>query len=170
LTFTCYRRYRFLSSPRTCTWLAQAIEEARSALDFALWAYVFMPEHVHMILWPLRRDYAISEILKAIKRPVGQLAIAYLREHASEWLPRIERRRGHRVEHLFWQSGGGFDRNIVEPSTMLAMIEYLHQNPVRRGLVQRASDWTWSSAGWYAEQVPNGLRPDPIPPEWVTTS
>ena len=34
------------------------------------------------------------------------------------------------------------------------MINYIHLNPVRRGLVERAEDWAWSSARWYA-----GLRP-----------
>ncbi len=37
------------------------------------------------------------------------------------------------------------------------MIDYLHANPVRRGLVQRAIDGKWSSARWYA-----GMRPVPI--------
>jgi putative transposase len=31
-----------------------------------------------------------------------------------------------------------------------AMINYFHQNPVRRGLVQRATDWKWSSARFYS--------------------
>jgi hypothetical protein len=34
------------------------------------------------------------------------------------------------------------------------MPEYLHANPVRRGLVALAEDWEWSSARWYA-----GMRP-----------
>jgi putative transposase len=50
LTFTCYHRFRFLTSDRTCGWLAEAIQEARVKLDFALSAYVFMPEHVHLIV------------------------------------------------------------------------------------------------------------------------
>jgi len=40
------------------------------------------------------------------------------------------------------------------------MIEYIHNNPVRRGLVSRAEDWKWSSAGWHEGK--NSLRPDPI--------
>ena len=63
--------------------------------------------------------------------------------------------------------GGGFDRNIFEPTTLMAMMEYLHLNPVRQGLVERASDWRWSSAGWYGGADHCGLVPDPIPSEWV---
>jgi putative transposase len=34
------------------------------------------------------------------------------------------------------------------------MIDYVHQNPVRRGLVKRAEDWKWSSAAFYAGITP----------------
>jgi putative transposase len=167
LTFTCYRRFRFLQAERTCVWLAEAIAAARQKWDFAIWAYVFMPEHVHIIVWPRRAKYEVSSIFAAIKEPVGRTAVTYLERHAPEWLPRITRQRGQRWERLFWQSGGGFDRNIVEPRTLMTMLDYLHMNPVRRGLAERTTDWRWSSAGWYAGVGQCGLIPDPIPPEWV---
>jgi len=37
------------------------------------------------------------------------------------------------------------------------MIHYIHNNPVRRGLVDRAADWRWSSAAWY-----EGRRDGPL--------
>ena len=40
------------------------------------------------------------------------------------------------------------------------MIEYIHGNPVRRGLVLRAEDWKWSSSGWIEGKNP--VKPDPI--------
>ena len=40
------------------------------------------------------------------------------------------------------------------------MIEYLHANPVRRGLVAKAEDWEWSSARWLAGQRRVPLRMD----------
>jgi putative transposase len=63
-------------------------------------------------------------------------------------------REGPRVRRRFWQPGGGYDRNITSIEALRAMIDYIHANPVRRGLVARAEDWEWSSARWYA-----GLRP-----------
>ena len=42
--------------------------------------------------------------------------------------------------------GGGYDRNATEPRTLLQMIDYIHNNPVRRGLVAKATDWIWSSS------------------------
>jgi putative transposase len=167
LTFTCYRRFRFLSAERTCQWLGEAIEEARRALDFALWAFVFMSEHAHLIVCPRRPGYDMATILKAIKEPVGRRAVSHIAEYAPAWLPRITRKRGLRTERLFWQSGGGFDRNIWQPRVLMPMIDYLHMNPVGRGLVTRASDWRWSSAGWFEGTPTCDLIPDRIPPEWV---
>ncbi len=117
-----------------------------------------MPEHVHLIVFPRREQYDISVILKAIKQPVGLKAIRYLDACAPEVLDKITVKRGQRQERRFWQPGGGFDRNIFEPKTLFTMIEYIHANPVRRGLVERAEDWKWSSAGW--REGKNTLRPD----------
>ena len=167
LTFSCYRGYRFLEADRTCQWLAEAIDAARRELDFALWAYVFMPEHAHMIVWPRQPVYDIADIRHAIKHPVGRKAVRYLAAEAPEWLPRITRTRGNKAERLFWQSGGGYDRNIDEPATLAKEIEYLHLNPVRRGLVERAEQWKWSSASWFLGVGTPPLIPDPIPAEWA---
>ena len=169
LTFSCYRRYEFLRAERTCLWLAEAIREAREALEFDLWAYVFMPEHVHMIVRPRRVRYEVASILKGIKEPVGRRASAFLERHAPEWLSRVTQRRGQRLERHFWQPGGGCDRNVYEPRTLRAMMEYIHLNPVRRGLVERTRDWRWSSAAWFeeCESANEHLIPDRIPPEWL---
>jgi hypothetical protein len=69
-------------------------------------------------------------------------------------LARLAVREGKRVRHRFWQPGGGYDRNITSAAALRWMIDYIHANPVRRGLVSRAEDWEWSRARWYA-----GLRP-----------
>jgi putative transposase len=167
LTFSCYRKYPLLKAERTCLWLAEAIVAARDKCDFSLWAYVFMPDHVHLIVHPRRPDALLSTILRSIKEPVGRRAIQFLKRHAPEWFPRLAVRRGLRVEHRFWQSGGGYDRNIIEPGTLLAMIDYIHLNPNRRGLSDRPSDWRWSSAAWFEGKEADVLVPDRIPPEWT---
>jgi putative transposase len=167
LTVSCYRGYRFLEAERTCAWLAEAIEAARKELQFMLWAYVFMPNHAHLLILPRHNPYDISAIRKRIKAPVASRAIAFLEQRAPEWIPRITRRRGAKVERLFWQSGGGYDRNLIEPSTLMATLDYIHMNPVRWALAERAADWKWSSASWYAGSSDCPLRPDAIPADWL---
>jgi putative transposase len=167
LTFSCFQRFAFLKAQRVCQWLKEAIDQARVKLDFSLWAYVIMPEHVHLIVCPRQPVYDVADIRRAIKEPVARKGIEYLSLHASHWLPRVTRKRGHRTERCFWQSGGGYDRNIKSGKTLLVMIDYLHLNPVRRGLVEKAVNWKWSSASWYELSRPGPIEIDPIPPAWL---
>jgi putative transposase len=166
LTFSCYQGFKFLASDRSCGWLADSIERARCRFEFDLWAYVFMPEHAHLVVHPRKPEYDIAEIRKAIRGPVGKRAIQFLQAQAPEWVPRITRRRGSKTERLFWQSGGGYDRNVTDGKTLLEMIDYIHLNPVRRGLVEQAGQWKWSSAAWFLGGRQPPLIPDQIPPEW----
>ena len=82
LTFSCYRKYRFLSKERTCEWLADEIEAARQELQFDLWAFVVMPDHVHLIVHPRTYSYDTSDWIKAIKAPVGPKGVAFLKARA----------------------------------------------------------------------------------------
>ena len=92
--------------------------------------------------------------MQELKEPVARKAVAYLKTAAPAWLARIRVSEGSRIRHRFWQPGGGYDRNITTEAVLRAMIDNIHANPVRRGLVSKAEDWEWSSARWYA-----GMRP-----------
>jgi putative transposase len=116
-----------------------------------------MPEHAHLLIQPQPPNLDTGAIAGDLKEEVARKAIRYLAIHAPSWLPRITVREGTRIRRRFWQPGGGYDRNSYDPSTVYSMIEYIHANPVRRGLVARVEDWEWSSARWYA-----GIRPVPI--------
>jgi len=135
--------------------------------DFSVWAYVFMPEHVHMIVYPRRRKYDVAEIKQAIKEPVGRRAVDFLRAEFPQWLARIAVKKRDRTRYHFWQKGGGYDRNITESTTLMEMIHYIHMNPVRRELVERASDWKWSSAAWFQGVGESPVALDKIPPDWA---
>jgi putative transposase len=162
LTFSCYRRLPLLSRERTCRWLAEAIAAARQRLDFRLWAYVFMPEHVHLLVCPSKPGYRVSAILWRIKRPVACKALTFLEQKAPHWLHHLTVPRSDGiVERRFWQAGGGYDRNITDPDTARQVIDYIHHNLFRRGLVRTPEEWAWSSARWYAGLEPVPLEIDP---------
>jgi putative transposase len=158
LTFSCFQRQAFLTSDRARLWFVDAIKMARKRHSFHLWAYVIMPEHAHILLWPTRSTYDIGSILSTIKLPVTRRAQNFVREHAPEFLSRMAHIQPNgKVQHRFWQRGGGYDRNSFEPETIWKQIEYIHANPVRRGLCRCPEDWYWSSAGIYTH-----LRAEPL--------
>ena len=144
LTFSCYRRMPLLLSERTRRYLADAVTKARTKHIFDVWAYVLMPEHVHLVIWPTRETYSISDILKSIKQSAARRALNWLRrENPSGLVPLAT---GHKDSpHRFWQDGGGYDRNIRDSAALRAVIDYIHGNPVKRGLVSVPDDWKWSS-------------------------
>jgi len=160
LTFSCYGRMALLGKDRTRLWLVDAIDEARAKHQFDLWAWVFMPEHVHMLIWPRQTAYETKKILADIKRPVGQKAIGWLKRNSPTYLKRLTVRNRNRTYHRFWLAGPGQDRNVYDVATAYQMIEYIHNNPVRRGLVAHAEDWLWSSAAEWAGKVDVLLKID----------
>jgi putative transposase len=91
----------------TQDWFAEALEEARRRYGFQLWAYVLMPEHVHLLVYPGENVARMSDFLKALKEPVAGKAIAHLKAAAPKWLDRLRVREGARIRHRFWQPGGG---------------------------------------------------------------
>ena len=139
----------------------ESLDTARKKHMFDLWAYVLMPEHVHLLIFPKADDYSISAILTDIKQPVTRKALKYIGRHAPTSLSimRDEQPSG-KIAHRFWQRGGGYDRNLTHSKTIHATIDYIHANPVRRGLVDAADDWYWSSARYFMRRTDVPLTPD----------
>ena len=150
LTFSCYRRRTFLSKERTCKYLTESIIRARDKHAFDIWAYVFMHEHVHLLIYPRNTDYSISEILRSIKQSVSRRAIIYLRKHRPEGLKLLATGQKH-SPYRFWQDGGGYDRNITSTQTLRKVIKYIHGNPWRKKLVENPIEWFYSSARDWAK-------------------
>ena len=71
LTFSCYHRLPLLTSPTCCLLLSQAVDRAVTKQGFELIAFVYMPEHVHLIVFPVAMTATVARLLFAIKRPVS---------------------------------------------------------------------------------------------------
>jgi putative transposase len=71
LTFSCYRQMKLLTNDAWRRYLAGSIDQAGEQFRFQLVAFVFMPEHVHLLVFPLDREPSIGGYLAAIKRPVS---------------------------------------------------------------------------------------------------
>ncbi len=50
--------------------------------------------------------------------------------------------------------------HFYEVGHLPSSLEYIHNNPVRRGLCQRAVDWEWSSARYYLDEPPRQQHPN----------
>jgi putative transposase len=157
LTFSCFCNQPFLSRERTCKWLVASIGRAQSKGLFDLWAWVIMPEYVHLMILP---HAEISKILTAIKSPVAKSAGLWTKSNAPEFMTRmLDVQPNGKSVIRFWQRGGGYDRNI-RMTELLEKIRYMHKNPVRRGLTELPEHWLWSSANSWQNGVDEFLKID----------
>ncbi|MFG0306079.1 MAG: transposase [Phycisphaerales bacterium JB040] len=161
LTFSCESRLPLLTAPGAMRAFAESLASARDSGSFELFAWVVMPEHVHLLIRPRLPEHPVPGILRSIKEPVARSVLRSMREADSHWLGRITRSNGRA---RFWLEGGGFDRNVRDRRELAGEAAYIHHNPVRRGLVEVDTEWAWSSARWYAGERENQVPIDPIPP------
>jgi len=87
-----------------------------------------MPEHVHLLVSEPSRA-KLAEALKSLKQGVSRRLIG-------------------EAEH-FWQKRY-YDLNVRNERQFVEKLRYIHRNPVRRGLCERAEDWEWSRFRHYA--------------------
>lgn len=166
-TFSCFHRYPLLKSERTCRWTLEAIELARIKHGFAIWAFVLMPDHMHLLAMPLQAEHDASAFIGCLKQSVSRRAIAWLRARRHPFLAKL--RSSSRGVHHFWQDGGGYDRNLFSPEAKTESIRYIHLNPVVAELCATPDAWPWSSARWYAHGEDVGValaRPQGFGARW----
>jgi len=183
LTFSCYRRMPLLVDDEWRKLLCEAIDRAMQRHDFRLFAFVLMPEHVHLIVEPrtaLLDEPAVAptdslasevdDLLFAIKRPYSFRIKQRLIAQQSPLLQTLTvRQRPGVMTFRYWQEGPGYDRNLKQGRSIEAAIDYVHMNPVRRGLCEHCTDWKWSSARCFLEPHhpidPDLPRLTPLPPD-----
>ena len=140
LTFSTYHKKPYLSDERICKLIAKRINEAAIELNFAVLAYVFMQDHVHILVHPHEETYEMGDILKAMKQGPSKMA------KSKKW-----------ISTKLWESGGGYDSNINNPFARQLAISYIHMNPVRKEIVEYPRDFRWSSSNWYHTEEPGDI-------------
>ena len=153
LTFSCHRRLPLLDHDGIRGLFVDRLAKVCASEQVRLLGWVIMPEHVHLLVFP-ETEPDIERFSHTLKRPVAE---AVLRRWKGLDAP-ILRRIVHGTGYRFWQTGGGYDRNLFNPEALREKVQYMHDNPVRRGLVKAATDYAWSSARWYAG-VPDAKLP-----------
>jgi putative transposase len=157
LTFSCYDRLPLLRTPAIADLMAGTLARARERFAFRLYAWVVMPEHVHLLVRPAE-EASVARVLLWIKYSVARRVISRWRELDAPVLRRISREKG---PPRFWQKGGGFDRSVRSEAEFCREVLYIHRNPVARGLVESPEAWKWSSVRWWSGVREGEVQCDP---------
>ena len=173
LTFSCFHRKPLLTDETRLRIVARSVESACQDEHFQLAAFVIMPEHIHLLVRPQRPDSSVSRFLARLKQPASKQIRTILETEGSPLLNELTvQERPGKLCFRFWQEGAGFDRNLYTPAAVSASIDYIHTNPVKRGLCQRATDFKWSSARFHLQNTIDDDLPKltPLDPEWFQSS
>ncbi len=125
LTFSCVHRRPLLVDDAVRSILAASIDRALTAHALRLSAFVFMPEHVHLLVWPESPAEArISEFLKTLKLSCSTAVKAELRRRDDPLIEALTIRVRPGVHNFrSWQEGPGYDRNLDNPRAVRTAID-----------------------------------------------
>jgi len=110
---------------------------------YDLIAWVVMPNHVHVLIKPLH-GCSLAKIVQSWKSFTARKILSLNQSRASA--------RGSQDTHSvpvaskpFWMREF-WDRYMRDENHLLKTVEYIHNNPVKAGLIEQPDQWLWSSA------------------------
>jgi len=128
-------RRSILQSSSLCDLLLDVLRENRTKRRFQVHEFVFMPDHVHIILTPAPLE-SLEKAMQFIKGGFSYRA----KKEAS-------------FNGEIWQKGY-IEQRINDSDQYATHVRYLWMNPVEAGLVERAEEYLYSSARLRAEVDP----------------
>jgi len=136
-TFSTAERRALFLAEATAQLMITTVQGYRDKGSFTLHAFVVMPDHVHVLLTPA----AEVPLEKTIQLMKGGFSFR-LKNRLDVW------ERGH------------FDRRIKDREGYDACVKYIHDNPVKDGMVSEAAEYVFSSAypGVKVDAMPGWLR------------
>jgi putative transposase len=147
VTFSCYRRRPLLGTARSRDCFVKILDLVRSKRNFLLLGFVVMPEHVHLLVSePPGSNPSVA--LQVPKQQVSR-SLRKKRKRPPEGQLRLKFPETQMDEKHFWQRRF-YDFNVWSERNFKEKLNYMHANPVKRGLVLHPKDWPWSSWRHYA--------------------
>jgi REP element-mobilizing transposase RayT len=121
-------------------------------------AYVIMSNHVHLVLRAEEGSIGLSSITRDMKKYTSKTLLKWLlnnpKESRKDWLEvvfRYHAKYNSKNTHFqLWQQGNR-PKIMLHPRFIWQKLNYIHENPVKAGIVGRAEDYLYSSARNYTD-------------------
>lgn len=169
VTFSVVDWLPIFISGAACQIVTESLDYCHRQKGLRINAYVIMPTHLHAILFlsddarrgsPDPAAKVLEQIVTDFRKFTGRRLADFCSTHLPPCFQNVlTERAGSDRERRLWQP----TRHPVQIETQnfwQTKIDYLHLNPVRKGLVRRAEDWrfssasSWSSGGAIENDVP----------------
>jgi REP-associated tyrosine transposase len=147
---SCYQRRPLLGTARRRGLFLTVLENVRRRYRFVVVGYVVMPEHIHLLISePQERN--LSTVMQALKLGFARRVLADIRRHSAQAT------LFDLSLHHIWQKRF-YDFNVWSHRKQVEKLNYIHDNPVRRGLVAAPELWRWSSYRTYVLKETGKVR------------
>jgi putative transposase len=136
VTAGTYHKEPFFTDGARLRMLHEALITLADQHGWRLEAWAMFPNHYHFIAAPPDDPHALTPLLRELH---SRTAVA---------LNRHDHAQGRKVWHNYWDTVLTYERSY------LARLNYVHQNPVKHGLVAVANQYPYSSAAWFERTAP----------------
>ncbi len=140
-----------LSRPEAADIIFDSWRYLQQEREFDLFAYVIMKNHLHLIA----AAPGLSKVMQSFKSFTAKRLLDLLREHGAaaslKQLRALKLSHKRECEYQVWQEGSK-PKQIRNHGMMQQKIEYIHNNPVKRGYVDDPLHWRYSSLRNYVDQ------------------
>jgi len=120
-----------------------------------LYGYVIMSNHIHLILQS--KTGRLSDLIRDFKKFTSKNILEKIinePESRREWMlerfKKATETHSRNKNYQFWQYGNHAEE-IYSHKFMWSKLDYIHLNPVRAGIVKKASHYKYSSASNYVD-------------------
>ena len=148
ITSSLAEGYPIFSNPLAAQIVLDALNFIQTKRTAVVYAYVIMENHIHMVI----QDENLPKQIQAFKSWTARAIIDLFTENGHYFqLTKLKKAKNPAHQdsvHQLWQKGY-YPKMILDDNMMIQKIEYIHNNPVKRGFVDRPEDWRYSSARNY---------------------
>lgn len=149
ITCTTHERVPWFENNTYCQIVADQLSFYARHYNVTLLAYVIMPDHVHLLIYP-EGEKTFMDYMRGVKSYSAKLILEQKCVRVSniglgQGTPPIGVYPAHHVskqKHKVWQPEF-FDYLIFKSEKLEEKLEYIIQNPVEDGLVQKSDDYKW---------------------------
>jgi putative transposase len=134
ITAGTYKKQHFLLEENRREFLINLIWSCAAQLDLIVQAWVVLSNHYHLVL-----EAAQDSNIPLFAKRLHSISARQVNE--------LDDTPGRRVWYQYW------DKFITDERSYYARINYIHQNPVRHGIVSAAENYRWSSMRWFEDRV-----------------
>ena len=162
LTCTVLNWMPLFTRPQTSDVILEALRYRQEQDGWKVYGYVILENHIHMVVQGENLAAELPHFKSYTARKLIDLLQECRAEHLLRQLAFFRKARKQDRDYQLWEEGSP-PQLIANEAVLRQKLEYLHQKPVKRGYVDEAEHWRYSSARNYAGLA--GLLP--VYREWL---